>query len=114
LLAISSSPLATTLHAQETWSDVAEALEFAAQADQRAENARDPVTRADSERQADYWRRLAESFEFGERLQQFLTVRKAKRPPGELRLGPSFGLARSKPRRIWRRPRPYYMIIQTA
>jgi len=52
---------------------VAEALHFAAQADERAAFAHDPRVRADNELAAKSWRTLAQSFEFGERLETFLT-----------------------------------------
>lgn len=57
----------------------AEALELAAQADERADNARDPITKADNQRRASQWRRLAESFAFVERLEQFLASRRQPR-----------------------------------
>jgi hypothetical protein len=51
---------------------IANALERAAAADQRASDAIDPVVRSDYERIAQNWRLLARSFEFVESLEQFL------------------------------------------
>jgi hypothetical protein len=50
----------------------ADALHFAAEADERAANARDSRVRADNELQAKIWRLLAKSVEFDERLETFL------------------------------------------
>jgi hypothetical protein len=51
---------------------IAEALEYAAAAERRAADTADPELRRDNIRMAQNWRLLARSFEFVERLEQFL------------------------------------------
>jgi hypothetical protein len=51
---------------------IAEALENAVAAEQRARDATDPQYKLDNERMAESWRKLARSFQFVESLEKFL------------------------------------------
>lgn len=57
---------------QKLGEHIANALERAAAADQRARDATNPELRLDNERMGDSWRLLARSFQFVESLEQFL------------------------------------------
>jgi hypothetical protein len=57
---------------QKLGEHIADALERAAAAEQRARDATDPVVRSDYERLARSWRTVARSFQFAESLEKFL------------------------------------------
>jgi hypothetical protein len=57
---------------QKLGEHIADSRQRAADADQRASNATDPVIRSDYERLARSWRVVARSFEFAESLEKFL------------------------------------------
>jgi hypothetical protein len=57
---------------QKLGEHIAEALEHAAAADQRAASVTDPELRLDNERMARTWRLIARTFQFVESLEQFL------------------------------------------